>query len=78
MQSGFDSPSEDLVRVHDARNALAVASGQLRLIRDRIDRGDIDCARLLDDLTAVDAEVGRAAALVEEIGDERASPPGPA
>jgi hypothetical protein len=52
---------------HRAINALTVARGRVQLMRRRWDRDDVDCARDLDELAVVEAEIDRAVGLLEAV-----------
>jgi hypothetical protein len=56
----------DHATARDVRNVLAAAIGHVQLSRRRIDRGDVDCARLLDELADVEAHLRRAVLLLTE------------
>ncbi|HEY7030735.1 MAG TPA: hypothetical protein VH482_05370 [Thermomicrobiales bacterium] len=56
----------DHATAHDVRNVLAATIGRVQLSRRRIDRGDVDCARLLDELEDVEAQLRRALVLLTE------------
>ena len=54
----------------EARDALTVAQGRVQLLRRRIDRGKLDCARFLTDLDDVCLRIRRAVTMVDAIEDE--------
>ncbi len=55
----------DAVRVaHDAQTALSAAQLRLQFMRRRIERADVDCARMLEELVDVEAQLDRAIGLV--------------
>lgn len=52
---------------HQAFNALTVVRGRVQLMRHRWSRDDVDCARDLAELEAVEAEIDRAVALLDAL-----------
>jgi len=56
----------DHATAHDVRNVLAATIGRVQLMLRRVDRGDVDCARLLDELADVEAHLRRAVVLLTE------------
>lgn len=60
------------VFVHDLRNSIAAAMGRQALIQRRLKRGDVDCARLAEELAAVESALRKVLTMVDGLS------PGPA